>query len=306
MTPLIDVCVATYKRPEGLARLLESLVTQDSGGRFRFAVRIADNDALGSAEPTVRMFEGRGIEVSYAIEPRQSVSHARNRSVSLAKGEFIATTDDDLLADPRWLFGLYDAAIAHGADVVHGPVISRFPAGTPAYLEDSFRKPSPPTGSTSGYWFSTANSFFRRSLIQGVAEPFDPRCGRTGGEDTQFFNGLRDRGCKMIWSREAIVYSPLSPERATLRSLLRRRLQFGNTSARFGHDRSGPLHLVSLTGWIVVTAGLGLLYLTGGLFSRRLRIKGLSRLAMALQLVASMIGRLAHYAGIHFEQYVEH
>ena len=61
-----------------------------------------------------------------------------------------------------------------------------------------------------------------------MATPFDPRFGRTGGEDSAFFNGLAARGARMIWCREAIVYGPVSDERANLGWILRRRFRHGN------------------------------------------------------------------------------
>jgi hypothetical protein len=100
--PAIDVCVATYKRPQLLARLLESLINQETAGEFTYRIIVADNDADGSAAPIVERFRARGPEILYAIEPEQSVSLARNKSISLATAPAIATTAT-ICMRARWL-----------------------------------------------------------------------------------------------------------------------------------------------------------------------------------------------------------
>ena len=48
--PHICVLICTYKRPQMLARLLDGLVSQDTGGLFTYSVVVADNDQHESAE----------------------------------------------------------------------------------------------------------------------------------------------------------------------------------------------------------------------------------------------------------------
>lgn len=56
----------------------------------------------------------------------------------MATGDYIATIDDDDYADRQWLLNLYRAIITYGADIVHGPVVWEFPAGTPDYIRVGF------------------------------------------------------------------------------------------------------------------------------------------------------------------------
>ncbi|MGH7835788.1 MAG: glycosyltransferase family 2 protein, partial [Candidatus Binatia bacterium] len=69
MTPKIDVCIATYKRPQLLKKLLLSLVAQETGGEFSFTIIVADNDAQRSAEPVVGELNAGGQKIIYAVEP---------------------------------------------------------------------------------------------------------------------------------------------------------------------------------------------------------------------------------------------
>ena len=207
MTPKIDVCIATYKRPQLLRKLLLSLVAQETGGEFTFSIIVADNDAQRSAEPVVRKLNASDRNIIYTVEPVQNISLARNKTLSFATGDYIATIDDDEYADPRWLFNLYQTMLAYGADVAFGPVVPDFHANTPNYIRNSraFRLPNPPTGSAENYAPSTNNSLFRRALVQHMVVPFDPGFGRTGGGDTAFIETIRKQGHRCVWCREALV-----------------------------------------------------------------------------------------------------
>lgn len=305
MPPKIDVCVATYKRPEGLARLLRSLVSQETENEFRLAIAVADNDALGSGEEVVRRFAADGHDIAYAVEPEQSVSRARNKSLSLADGDYVATTDDDLHVDRRWLLHLYRAATAYRADVVHGPVLPEFEPGTPRYIRECpiFNRPNPTTGSSGGYFFTTANSLFRRALVDGVAEPFDLRFGRSGGEDSAFFAALRNGGARMIWCREAHVFGPVPPARANLRWILKRRFRYGYMHPVNGLARIDGAAARS-TGVEIGRLGFAACRsLAAGVFDRGSRDEGMKSLLAILLHVAFAAGIVARYGGVRYEEY---
>jgi succinoglycan biosynthesis protein ExoM len=303
--PTIDVCVASYKRPELLERLLTSLVAQETDGEIAVRVVVADNDAERSAEPVVRRFVAAGADVVYGVEPRQSVSLARNKALSLATADLVATTDDDLYADRRWLITLFRAMRAHGADVVHGPVVPEFRPDTPAWIRDCpvFNRPNPPTGATSGYVFTTANSLFRRSLVAHLATPFDPRFGGTGGEDSAFFNGLSANGARMTWCREARIVGPVPAARANIRWVLKRRFRYGNMHPLNGANRIGAHDLGAAGGDAARRALAAPCYLVAGLFVRPYRDEGMKAVLGLLLHVAFTLGIVAHYARFQYEEY---
>ena len=87
--------------------------------------------------------------------------------------------------------------------------------------------------------------------------------GKTGGEDTFFFRELRKRGCHMIWCREALVFGPISPAKANLRWILKRRFRTGNNYPRF-YKRSDKVKMKKILKSIkaiVISSGVALLYL---------------------------------------------
>src|SRR5438093_13469015 len=113
----ISVCVCTYKRPELLAKLLNALEHQDSGGLFTYNIVVVDNDHTGSAGRTVQEFIKRSpIRMSYHIESERNIALARNRATANANGEFIAFVDDDEVPGRSWLGRLYTACNEFRAD----------------------------------------------------------------------------------------------------------------------------------------------------------------------------------------------
>ncbi|HEY2990403.1 MAG TPA: glycosyltransferase family 2 protein [Candidatus Binatia bacterium] len=300
MKAQIDVCIATYKRPELLRRLLRSLAGQETGEEFSFAVVVADNDAEHSAEGVAREFKDAGGKITYAVEPEQSISLARNKSLSLATAEYIATIDDDTYADRRWLLSLYRAITSYNADVVNGPAVREFPPKTPDYISECpiFNRPNPPTGSTEKYICATVNSLFRRKLIEGVAAPFDPRFGRSGGEDTVFFYQLKKRGCRMIWCREALVFDPVPSSRANLAWVLKRSFCYGNMHHRYYSNFGAIRGAQSRSSHIIIgRLGRAVFYLAGVAVNPK--YYGMKFLLRA----AYHFGILAYHANFRYDEY---
>ena len=62
------------------------------------------------------------------------------------------------------------------------------------------------------------------------AEPFLPRLGRTGGEDTVFLRQLTRRGRTMVWCGEAIAWESVPADRLEPEYLLRRAFRGAQTT----------------------------------------------------------------------------
>jgi hypothetical protein len=98
--PHITVAVCTRNQPDGLRRLLDS-VLRCAYPRFR--ILVVDNAPVDDrAERVAREAGERGI-LSYVREPRPGLSNARNRALRESAGEIVAWTDDDAVADEFWL-----------------------------------------------------------------------------------------------------------------------------------------------------------------------------------------------------------
>lgn len=229
-----SIVIPSYLRPDGLRRAVISCLNQQ-GTTAAYEIIVVDNDPAGSARPIVAaLAEMAAVPVRYVGEPRPGISHARNAGVAHARGEFLAFLDDDEEADPNWLAHFLDALSRYDADAVVGPVRPRFAAalGEVDAFRRSFytRDARAPSGTRLLRW-NIGNSIFRKERCFIGPEPFDPRFGLTGGEDTVFIRQMTRRGCKLVWCAEAAVVEDVPAERLAARYLMRRAFRGGQTAA---------------------------------------------------------------------------
>lgn len=238
---LISVCICTYKRPEQLARLLQSLEHQVLNEEFLFDVVVVDNDKQRSAEAAVRRFkEQTKLQVCYDCEPEQNIALTRNRAIGHASGSYIAFIDDDEFPDQYWLLTLLRACIEHCAQGVLGPVRPHFEQEPPSWIiRGRFcERREFPTGTPVNWQEGrTGNLLFRRIILDGVGSPFRPEFG-TGGEDNDFLRRMSENNHRFVWCNEAVVWETVPPERWTRSYMLRRALWRGSMVLRHPTGRT--------------------------------------------------------------------
>ncbi len=218
-----------------LARCLAALAALQRQG-FSYSVVVVDNDSEQSARGLV---EGWGAEsasgIVYAVEPEQSISRARNTAVANASGEYVAFIDDDEFPEPSWLLHLYETCQRFAVDGVLGPVLPYYEGAPPEWLTKSglCLRRSFQTGETltDSTYMRTGNVLFRRRIVADLEAPFDPRLGRTGGEDADFFDRMVEAGRTFVWCNEAHVYEEVPVERQTVNYHIRRAFIRGVTEA---------------------------------------------------------------------------
>ena len=232
--PAIDICIATYKRPELLRKLLKSVCEQEANRKFSFKIIVVDNDIERSAEKVVAAFNENTNRIKYDVEPQKNVSYARNRLLKIATGDYLAFIDDDEHVKKNWLVNLFEALQKYQADIVFGPSISQFLPNTPKYIRKSktFNLPNHDEGATKNVVYNTGNCIINCSILRESGVLFDAAFGGTLGEDTDFFEKLRRWGAKIVWTRKAIVYETILPERAKLAYIVKRNFRIGNVYLR--------------------------------------------------------------------------
>jgi len=239
----ISVCICTYKRPALLAHALDGVTAQATAQAFSFEVVVVDNDSRRSAERTVRLFQSRSnIKAIYDCEPEQNIALTRNRAIRNASGNLIAFIDDDEYPGREWLLQLYKTLQNSNAHGVLGPVVPEFPPGAPVWLEKGnfFDRRRLLTGTKiTNRDARTGNVLFRRDILYEGENWFDPAFGRTGGEDSDFFQRQSDHGRFFVWCDEAVVYEIVLPERWKSSFHLKKYFRIGTNNARF--VRSGKM-----------------------------------------------------------------
>lgn len=229
----VDVCVATFKRPKLLRKLLESLFRQ-SLDDIRMRVIVVDNDHDSTAQNIVEAFKKTlPFEVIYDVEPVQSIPLARNRALSYVRSDYIAIVDDDETVPENWLTTMLATMEQYKADVVCGPVVSLLPAAAPEWAKSqkSFQRVQRPTG-TRLECCATNNVIIRRSSLGVPSIGFNPVYGLSGCDDTDFFYRLHLAGKRLIWCDDAEVTEHVPESRVTLKWLRRRGFRSGQSFVR--------------------------------------------------------------------------
>lgn len=226
----ISVCVCTFRRNRMLERLLRSLKNQDTDGLFDFSVVVVDNDASGQARETVGRLRGElGLSIEYDIEPENTIPAARNRALSLARGNYIGIIDDDEFAPEHWLLTLYRAIQRYGVDGGLGPVYPFYGQRPPNWvLKGRFgERPVIPTGTILNWdQTRTGNVLLKREVFDRHGLRFDLKW-RTSGSDRAFFKEALAKGHRLIAVKEAQVYETVPPARWMKSYYLRRALVQG-------------------------------------------------------------------------------
>ena len=270
MAERISVVICTRNRAERLGRVLDSLAGQRPG-RCGKEIVVVDN---GSSDHTRAMALNRNrpeqMPVVYLYEPRDGVSHARNRGVRAAGGDIVAFIDDDAVAHPGWL-----GALACAFDrperpaVVVGPIHPLPPFALPAWFPPRLkthlslvdRGPKARRLRYPRYGFGTNMAFHRRRLpVQAASKHraaamgstgelhpdawFDPVMGRCArhplrtGEETDLMLRVERHGGSILYAPDAQVFHELHGERLRPGWLVRQAWWVGAAMARM-EARSG-------------------------------------------------------------------
>nr|WP_240981987.1 MULTISPECIES: glycosyltransferase family 2 protein [unclassified Streptomyces] len=221
--PPASVVVATRERPDSLARALDSLLAQDHPDHELIVV---DNAPRTSATRDL-VREKYPDRVRYVREDRPGLAAAHNAGVAAAGGEVLAFTDDDVIADPRWLTALAAPFAADpGLGCVTGLILPArltttaqilleshggFAKGFAPRLYDPARPPAdePLFPFTAGSFGSGANMAFRASALRR-AGGFDPATGTgtaaRGGDDLYAFVAVLAAGHRLRYAPGALVW----------------------------------------------------------------------------------------------------
>jgi GT2 family glycosyltransferase len=221
--PYASVVVATRERAGQLARALDSLLAQDHP---RFEIVVVDNAPV--TRETRELVERKYAErVRYVCEPVPGLAVAHNAGLAAVRGEVVAFTDDDVVADPRWLTELTapfaaDAALGCGTGLIlparlttpaqvllesHGGFAKGFTPRTYDPADPPVDEPLFPF--TAGRFGSGANMAFRTEILRRVGG-FDPATGAgtaaRGGDDLYGFVRVLAEGYRLRYTPYALVW----------------------------------------------------------------------------------------------------
>ena len=284
------VAVCTYKRPDDLVALLDSMVPALAGQDADLLV--VDNDPSASARSIV---ERHPTRARYILCADPGIAQARNAALAHRAGyEFVAFVDDDETVAPDWLAQLRRGIDDHDADVATGPVISLFPAGTPRWIITGgfIQRDRHPTG-TSVDFAATNNVLIRNSALDMLQSPWlDTAFSRSGGSDAELSWRLVRAGARIVWVDSAVVSELMPLARLTPRWVIKRLVRGGNAHGRL---LMREVQRAALFRRGMLSSAVGVLCLFRSLATGRgLRSTDVNRVAHGAGLMQASLGSIVH------------
>lgn len=251
MAALFSICLCTYRRPNGVTKAILSLGCLQAPEDSLIEIVVVDNDVEGSAQDAVEeAAKASQWPVRYFIERDSGVSHARNRCLKEASGQYVAFIDDDEWCDPDWVVRLFVTLKTANATAAFGPVIPSFDEPPCDWLEESgvFERRRFSSGTIIDWRHTRTGNVLLIRDPELIGSGFDPAYSSTGGEDVAFFLQLKSRGARYVWCDEAPVYENVPKNRMAPGWILHRGFLGGKKYVRIRATDEG--RLTYLTMWL--------------------------------------------------------
>lgn len=265
----VTIAVCTYNRAEILKGTIESFLRLDMPEAVELLV--VDNNSNDCTRDLVgRYVAANGDLIRYVSEPKQGLSHARNRAIFESHADYLAYVDDDVFFDFDWLASML-AAFDQAPDAVcvGGKTIPHFESGRPEWVSDGlatvygvtsfgeqFRRvayPEHPFG---------VNMIFRRSVFDVVGR-FDARLGRSknsllSNEESDLFRRIAIAGLSVYYMPAAQLMHRIPKERTSKSWVLSRYYWQGISDVVFKQIASanGDWRKIARQAWIAITVNL--------------------------------------------------
>lgn len=251
--PAITVAIATLDRPDNLARALEALA---SGEVLPRQLIVVDQSEGSESRSVVEGMQDR-LPLLYVHSKRRGLAHNKNVAIRHATSPYIAFTDDDCVADSKWVqtlaqgFGGPDAP-----DGLSGRVLPLGPERPGLYAVSSRTDPqaatftgkAPPWEVGTGGNMAVAAGWLRE--VGGFDERLGAGAPLKAGEDIDIIYRLLIAGARLRYEPAAVIYH----ERQTLQRRIATRYGYGMGIGAFLAFRlraRDPYALRLLLSWLV-------------------------------------------------------
>jgi glycosyltransferase involved in cell wall biosynthesis len=248
--PLISIIVPSYNRSEMLRGAIESLLQQETNGKFSYEIVIIDDASTDETREVVgEIIKCSPGLVRYVMGEGKGYTCALNRGLAESHGDWLALFDDDELADPDWLKELYAFAVQIGAQCVGGcrklgiPEDIRSKLGPVCrgligedLVEDIVKK-------CNGRLLPIGGHMLIKRAVFDAVGVFDETF-LTGGCDRDLVLRAMASGFKMGLTPRAVVRHMISPHRITPEHMKWYSLQFGSSFAQIDWKRWGRLKMI--------------------------------------------------------------
>lgn len=228
----LSIVIATWNRGERLVRTLRSITRQTLPASEWEAVVVNNNSTDDTASQFTAFAAAHPeFDLRMVSEPKQGLSHARNRGIAESRGEIVAIIDDDEEINPEFAAAYIDFFARHPeALMAGGKVVPTYEAARPRWMSRFTERPIAGTLDlgehekpfTKGYP-AGGNMAVRRTAFDTYGV-FDTSLGRTGsalvgGEEKELAHRIASASksdTPVWWVPGAVIYHIIPPSKLTL------------------------------------------------------------------------------------------
>lgn len=222
----ISIVICTFNNAPSLRQTLASVDGLRIPADVRCELCLVNNNSSDDTQAVCEEYVKRSkIPARAVFEGNQGLSHARNRGIATATGDFLIFTDDDVVVPENWIEQYALTLQEFQPQAVFGRIVPQWGGPAPAF----FRSELNPAYALLDYGDSRfvvnnrSNEFFganfgcTKLLLQELGG-FDARLGRTKGflfvgEERQIFLQLMDRGARIVYDPAISVQHVIADKR---------------------------------------------------------------------------------------------
>lgn len=285
--PEISVAVCTYNRADVLPKCLESLAHQTASSEL-FEVLIIDNNSTDDTKKIALDFCGKHSNFKYIFEEKQGLSHARNRAIEEARGEYLTYIDDDAIADKEWIEKI-GSVIQNNKDIVAfgGPIYPWYNKEKPKWFKDEFATHSygkehfQLTEKNCPFGLSGSNMIFKKEILNKY-NGFSAEYGMNGdkiafGEESFLFNKMLKNNENIQYFPEIFVYHLVSEKSYSLKDAFKRSIQNGKAIAQIRGSKLLSIDFIKKFSMFCISLFELAIFTIPGFFSKALLYKKLKK-----------------------------
>jgi glycosyltransferase involved in cell wall biosynthesis len=200
----VSIVIPTYNRKESLRKTLESLFNQ-TYPKDNYEILVCDDykSTDGTENMMKELMNVSSCELRYfkVKSKYKGPGPARNVGIENARGEIIGFTDDDCIVSPNWIenaIPFFDDKTISGIQGCVLPLSPHSIRNKLFWVRQIIEVTEP------NDWYGTCNMFYRKKPLLEIGG-FDPRF-TIAREDVDLAWGLLDRGYKIFFSKNPLVY----------------------------------------------------------------------------------------------------
>jgi cellulose synthase/poly-beta-1,6-N-acetylglucosamine synthase-like glycosyltransferase len=214
--PFVSIIVPVYNGERNIGNCIESLLALNYPSS-KMEIIIVDNNSKDATYKTIQKYP-----VIPLIEDKIQSSYAsRNAGLKIAKGEIIAFTDSDCIADKEWILKALECFQDNSVGCVAGRIEGYSPSN---YIEEYLvRTRALCQGSTRFLPYAqTANALYRKDVFDSIGL-FEEKW-ISGGDADLTWRMLLHSGYKIVSCSDSVIYHV---HRSTLKGFFKQRMTWG-------------------------------------------------------------------------------